>query len=114
MEDHLLNEYKEYNDDGSYIKKDKLFGYRIIYPFKNPDRSINWFNVITGGSWGKLIVCMIIVLLILFSVYAYKKDVANCLEVIENPCDYCDNTILINPNAQLDLSESWSYEGREG
>ena len=48
----------EYNDDGSYLKKDELFGYRVIYPYKNPDGTIHWFNLLTGGSWAKLIVTL--------------------------------------------------------
>jgi hypothetical protein len=81
----------EYNDDGSYLKKDELFGYRVIYPYKNPDGTIHWFNLLTGGSWAKFGVTLLIVALILFSVWAYKTDVATCYEVIKDPCDYCDN-----------------------
>jgi hypothetical protein len=94
---------KDYNDDGSYLKKD-MFGYRVIYPYKNNDGSINWFNLWTGGSWAKLIVTILIVSLIMFSVFAYKTDVKTCYEVIKSPCDYCNlnpttiNTNLIQPN----------------
>ena len=92
---------EDYNDDGSYLKKD-MFGYRIIYPYKNNDGSLNWFNIWTGGSWAKLIVTLLIVSLIIFSVYAYKTDVKTCYEVIENPCDYCNlNPTMINTNLIL-------------
>jgi hypothetical protein len=92
---------EDYNDDGSYLKKD-MFGYSIIYPYKNNDGSLNWFNIWTGGSWAKLIVTLLIVSLIIFSVYAYKTDVKTCYEVIENPCDYCNlNPTMINTNLIL-------------
>ena len=99
----------EYNDDGSYLKKDDWFGYRIIYPVKNRDGTINWFNLLTGGSWGKLIVTCIIVLLIMFSVYAYKKDVTTCYEVIKNPCDYCELNPVVNFGQGIELSGNWDY-----
>ena len=88
---------KDYNDDGSYVVKDSKFGYRVIYPYKHSDGSINWFNLFTGGSWYKLFVTILIVSLIISSVYAYKTDVKTCYEVIENPCDYCNlNPTMIN------------------
>ena len=104
---------KAYNDDGSYVKKDKRFGYRVIYPYKNNDGTINWFNLCTGGSWAKLIVTILIVSLILFSVYAYKTDVKTCYEVIKNPCDYCnlnptmiDTNLIVPNNIYLNSSSS--------
>ena len=94
---------KDYNDDGSYIKNDKLFGYSVVYPYKNRDGSINWFNLTTGGSYGKLAVTIFIILLIIGSVYAYKKDVGTCYEVIKNPCEYCqfDPTIVNTDTPRL-------------
>jgi ABC-type sulfate transport system permease subunit len=104
---------KAYNDDGSYVKKDKRFGYRVIYPYKNNDGTINWFNLCTGGSWAKLVVTILIVSLILFSVYAYKTDVKTCYEVIKNPCDYCnlnptmiDTNLIVPNNIYLNSSSS--------
>lgn len=61
-------------DDGVYLKKDKLFRYRLIYPIKNSDGSWNWFNILTGGSWGNLIATSLVIAAILFSVWAYKHD----------------------------------------
>ena len=106
----------EYNDDGSYLKKDELFGYRVIYPYKNPDGTIHWFNLLTGGSWAKFVVTLFIVALIIFSVWAYKTDVATCYEVIKNPCDYCDNSYptLNTGNNKIDLSGWEGFEIDEG
>ena len=105
----------EYNDDGSYLKKD-MFGYRVIYPYKNPDGSINKFNLLTGGSWARLIVVLLIVALIMFSVWAYKTDVATCYEIIKDPCDYCDNSYptLNTGDNKIDLSGWEGFEIDEG
>jgi len=66
-------------DDGVYIRKGK-WGYRLIYPYKNEDGSINWFNTLTGGSWGNLIKVGVVVALILASVWAYKHDMNTLIE----------------------------------
>ena len=102
----------EYNDDGSYLKKDELFGYRVIYPYKNPDGTIHWFNLLTGGSWAKFVVTLLIVALIIFSVWAYKTDVSTCYEVIENPCDYCD--LPLNNNIPISNLKGWEVILDEG
>ena len=109
----MTYEYKDYNDDGSYVVKDSKFGYRVIYPYKHADGSINWFNLLTGGSWYKLLVTIIVVVLILCSVYAYKHDVGACYEVIKNPCNYCrvnptsvDTTLIVPDYLSINSSSS--------
>jgi len=72
--------------EGLYIKKDK-FGYRVIYPVRNEDRTINWFNLLTGGTWWKLLKVIVIVLLILGMVWSYKHDIGACLEFQDTICD---------------------------
>lgn len=76
--------------EGLYIKKDK-FGYKVIYPIKNDDGTTNWFNLLTGGTWYKLIFTIIVVLLILGMCYSYYHDVKACLEFQNNICDYLPN-----------------------
>ena len=71
--------------DGEVINLKKDFmGWRVIYPIKNPDDSFNWFNFLTGGSWGKLIVLLFVLAIIFFIIFAYKHDTAFCRELIAN------------------------------
>jgi len=65
-----------------YLKKSAI-GWGIVYPIKNEDGSINWFNLLTGGSWWNLGIVLFIVIIILGCVYEYSNTVriANkCLE----------------------------------
>lgn len=90
--------------DNAQVVKTKWSGYRIIFPIKNKDGSINWFNLFTGGSWGNLIFITIIVLLICGSVWAYQHDIRACIDTlnyaIENPCEWCE---IIRSMEQADL-----------
>ena len=79
---------------GDYtIKKSKFWGDRIIYPIKNDDGTTNWFNLITGGAWGKAISSMLVFLMVLAIVFSYKHDVSTyqtiATQCIENPCHWC-------------------------
>ncbi len=70
----------ELDNELVYFKKG-LLGWHIVYPTKI-DGKINWKNLIAGGSWGRLIVVGILVLLILGCIgeYANAVNVANeCL-----------------------------------
>jgi hypothetical protein len=65
-----------------YLKKD-IFGlYKVIYPVKNRDGSINWNNLLFGGHWFNWVKIMLVVLLILFFAWSYKHDI----EVIRQGC----------------------------
>ena len=68
------------------IVEDKWFRYRLIFPIKNSDGSMNWFNFLTGGSWGNLAVVIAIVLLMVGLVLAYKHDVATLVECCNSAC----------------------------
>ena len=96
--------------EGLYIKKDRL-GYRIVYPYKNDDGTINWFNVLTGGSWGNLIKVVLIVSLILFVTWGYYHDTKACKDFMENPCEmlpniskYCLNVENLHSQGTLDIT----------
>lgn len=78
-----------------YLKKNIFGGYRTIYPVINEDKSFNWFNFITGGSWGKLISIVLLILLILFFAWAYRHDISKCDELIRCGASCIDN-IKIN------------------
>jgi len=99
--------------EGLYIKHSKFFGSRVIYPIKNDDGSINWFNILTGGSYGKLLILLIILFLIFFMTYSYMRDVKLCREILINPIPFCLNaTIHQQQNNQVGFS--WDLEVMEG
>lgn len=76
----------EVNGEKIYLKKNFLFGWGIINPIKNEDGSINWKNLICGGSWFKLIVLGFIILIILGAVYEYSMAVSMANECLsKNP-----------------------------
>jgi len=65
------------------VKKSKFFGWGIVYPWKNEDGSWNWFNILTGGSWAKVIVFIIIILIILGCILEYRTAVNVSTECLE-------------------------------
>lgn len=77
--------YKTINLEGEdvHIKKDKLKGWKVIKPWKNPDGSLNWFNILTGGSWSNLLLIIIFVVLAIGAISEYSQAFQlanNCLE----------------------------------
>ena len=68
--------------EGLYIKK-SLGEYNIVYPIKNEDGTINYRNLLIGGSWKSFIETIIILLLILFSGYSYLHDTKECFKVLK-------------------------------
>lgn len=78
-----------------YLKRDSFGkGYRIVHPFKNDDGSWNYFNLFTGGSWWNLILLIFIVVMLVGSVWAYKRDMQVCTDLVnqitKEPCKWCD------------------------
>jgi len=65
------------------VKKSKIFGWRVVYPVKNEDGSWNWFNILTGGSWAKVITIAIIVLIIFVGIIEYRTAVNVAKECLE-------------------------------
>ena len=68
-----------------YLKKSKSFGWSIVHPIKNEDGTINWLNLLVGGSWFNLFVVGIIVIIILGSVYYYSRDINILLDCFRVP-----------------------------
>lgn len=60
-----------------------LFGWHVIYPIKNKDGSINWKNLIAGGSWWKLGLVILFVILAIGAINEYvgiAKIANECLQ----------------------------------
>ena len=70
------NKIKEVEIEGNkiYLKKD-FFGWRTVNPIKNSDGSINWKNLLFGGSWIKAISILFIVAIILLCLYDYSNAI---------------------------------------
>jgi len=59
----------------------------IYFPYKNIDGSINLKNLFKVR-----IITIVIIILILYSTWAYQKDMSMCEGVQEYPCEFCRHT----------------------
>ena len=84
------------DDKKIYLKKGFFGKYRIVYPYKNPDGSFNWFNFITGGSYENLIYALIVSAIILGLIFSYVHDLNFCKELIECGAQ-CPEPSVFNP-----------------
>ena len=69
------------NGETIYVKKD-ILGWHVCNPIKNKDGSINWKNLIAGGSWIKLFLVIIFVIICIGAMFevSHVYKVANeCL-----------------------------------
>ena len=91
-------------DESIYLKKD-YFGYRIVHPIKNDDGTINWLNFLVGGK--RNLVVLIIIMIVLGGIlYSYAHDIKEMQDVVENPCDYCDPNIKIQPLLKNSIAQN--------
>ena len=65
-----------------YLKKDGN-SYRTIKPVFL-DGKINWFNLITGGSWKSLIITTAITLIVLGVLYEYSHNIQVLLDCFKD------------------------------
>ncbi len=72
------------HDEEVYLKKSNAFGWGVVHPIKNEDGSINWCNLIAGGSWWKLLVVGIIIAIIIGCVYFYSRDMNMMLDCFKS------------------------------
>jgi hypothetical protein len=91
--------------------KHSFDGWRVVYPFKNEDGTINWFNLCTGGSWWSILKTLFLLFIILGVSWSYAHDTKQCRELVNNPCDYyvkitefCTDQDTNNPLSGLNLS----------
>ena len=74
------------------VIEDKFFRYRLVFPIKKDENkpfsldNIEWFNFLTGGSWGNIIMVVLIVLTMVGLVLAYKHDTAALIECCNSAC----------------------------
>ena len=79
-------------DDNIEVRKDFL-GWKLVYPIKNEDGSINWKNLILGGSWYNFFKVILLVAFLLGTLWLYFKDLSVCMEAFRNPCNACMDII---------------------
>lgn len=59
--------------------------FKVIYPVKNEDGTINWFNLFTGGSIANLIIIAIIIIVTLGVLYEYSANINMFLDCFRVP-----------------------------
>lgn len=91
----------EIDKETIYLKKSPFFKWGVVYPLKNEDGSINWFNLLTGGTWARLISVVIIVFLILLVVYQYSSDLNTLIGCFGNMTNLQVCIDSFNPNLTL-------------
>ena len=76
------------NGDTLYFKKD-MFGYRQVYPIRNPDGKINLVNLIFGGK--RNVMNLILIVIAIIVLYIGISDLLSSYQAIAaNPCDFCE------------------------
>ncbi len=71
------------NNELLHLKKG-MFGWNIVYPWKNEDGTINWFNLFTGGSWANFFLWLFIVVIIVGVVFEYTSNINTLIGCFDN------------------------------
>jgi len=69
-------------DEKVYLKKGYK-GWTVVHPIKNEDGSINWKNLLCGGSWWNWIITAIIVIVTLGVLYEYSSNLEFCKSLLD-------------------------------
>ena len=92
-----------------YLKNSQTFGWNVVYPVKNDDGSINFFNLITGGRWINLFIILSIVLIIIGVSYEYTVNVEYCARVIKEYNQFKINISNINKLSNYSIKMISNY-----
>jgi hypothetical protein len=101
--------------EGVYIQKS--FGrYKVVYPINNDNGTPNWFNILTGGTWGKLLTTLFVIAIILGVTFSYMHDTKTCREMVSNPCKVFTNLdtykhYCVYENNPLNITDFWNKDG---
>ncbi len=71
------------NDTLIRLKKDGKT-YRVVHPIIE-DGKVNWFNLLTGGSWKSLIITIVITLVVIGILNEYASNIQTLLDCFSNP-----------------------------
>lgn len=91
----------EIDNEKIYLKKSNFFGWGVVYPWRNEDGSINWFNLLTGGAWAKLILVALIVFLIVVLMFEYVNNINNLISCFEDILKLQTCIDLFNPDLSI-------------
>ena len=92
--------------DGDEVFMRKGFdGWRVVYPIKNEDGSLNLKNLILGGNIFQFIKIMIIPVALLIAVYFYRQDINSCQLAVKNITSLYSsfNSNIAIPNITLNI-----------
>jgi len=83
-----MKKTKEVFIDGEivYLKKDFL-GWHITYPVKI-DGKIDYKNLIAGGSWLKLFLVILFVIIMIMAIFEYVNSLRFCADLIANQTSF--------------------------
>lgn len=86
-EDEIIEAAQLPESEKIYLKKDWL-GYRIVYPRRNPDGTLNWSNILFGGKRnGVRLLCY---LFLIAALYVGVNDLISSYQTVAaNPCEFC-------------------------
>lgn len=71
------------NNEIVYLQKD-ILGWHTVFPYKNKDGSINWKNLISAGSWIKLFLVIVFVLIAIGAMFEVSHIVTVANECLNN------------------------------
>ena len=81
---------KEINGEEVYLKKG-LLGWNVVHPIKNDDDTINWKNLIAGGSWIKLLMLGVLVLLMVLTIFEYVGNI----KMLQSQAELCKAVLFV-------------------
>ena len=81
-----------------YLKKG-FKGWQVVHPIKNENGSINWKNLLIGGSWWNLIITLVIVGVMLGLLYEYSSSINTLLDCFSNEfnLEQCKQLYMAQP-----------------
>jgi hypothetical protein len=102
----LEREYKGQKE--TFAIRRSFDGWRVVYPMKNQDGSMNWRNTLIGGNWKSLWKWAGIILLFLLFAGVYYRDTHICMDTMRHFGDNCKLYMEIQDKIRNNLSlTSW-------
>ena len=81
-----MKDIKKIEIDGEKINlaKSKVFGWGVVYPIFDEDKTLNWFNLLTGGSWIRLLITIFFIIIIFGFAYEYTSQAKLLAQFLEH------------------------------
>lgn len=78
-------------DDKDVAMRKSFDGWRVVYPIKNKDNTLNWKNILISGSYWNFIKFLAFILFVLLFYYVYAHDTAICRETVKRDIAWFNN-----------------------